>query len=166
MARHDVEVEIRTWAFRDRELPRVPPDGWATTTDRLRETVCLAIERSVDGIERIEPFAGPARERERFEATVAVGDRDGDDPGDDNADRDDFGDVADHVDLDGFADEYVRLIRTRSAGGSSGAESGDDSVAPSDGESAGTGADATGRSGDDFEERTEQFDLDEALDRL
>ena len=147
MARHDaeVELEIRTWAFRERELPRVPPAGWATTTDRLRETVCLAIESSVDAIGRIEPFEGPARERERFEATVAVDDRDRENSGDDS----DPGDIADRVDLGGFADDYVRLTPSRSVGDSSGA-----------------GLDTTERSGDDFEERTEQFDLDEALDRL
>jgi hypothetical protein len=151
MARHDVEVEleIRTWAFRERELPRVPPEGWATTTDRLREAVCLAIENSVDAIGRIEPFEGPARERERFEATVAVDGHDGGSPGEDTDSDDGLGDIADRVDLGGFADEYVRLTRSRSAMDSSGG---------------GTGS--TERSEDDFEERTEQFDLDEALDRL
>ncbi|MFC7187211.1 hypothetical protein [Halorubrum yunnanense] len=151
MARHDaeVELEIRTWAFRERELPRVPPEGWATTTDRLRETVCLAIESSGDAIGRVEPFEGPARERERFEATVTVDDHDGGHPGEDTGSDDDLGDIADRVDLGGFADEYVRLTRS-----------------PSVGDSSEAGTDSTERSGDDFEERTEQFDLDEALDRL
>lgn len=68
----DREIEIRTWEFRERELPRVPPDGWADTTDRLRETVCLIVERTVDGVERVEPFEGYATDTERFDATVTV----------------------------------------------------------------------------------------------
>ncbi|ELZ39126.1 hypothetical protein [Halorubrum tebenquichense] len=71
MPPRDAELVIETWRFRERELPRVPPAGWATT-DRLREAVCLAVACSVDGVERVDPFAGPATERERFEATVTA----------------------------------------------------------------------------------------------
>ena len=107
---------IETWRFRERELPRVPPTGWATV-DRLREAVCLAVACSVDGVERVEPFSGPATERERFEATV----------------------TAESVEHD-----LVRLAESTS----------DESTA---------GADEPRES---FDESTEQFDLDEALDRL
>ena len=109
----DREIEIRTWEFRERELPRVPPDGWADTTDRLRETVCLIVERTVDGVERVEPFEGYATDSERFEATVTV-------------------DEIDH--------DLVQLVERRS-------QSTDD------------GEDGRGDS-------TQQFDLDQALDRL
>ena len=68
----DREIEIRTWEFRQQELPRVPPDGWADTTDRLRETVCLAVETAVDGVERVTPFEGYATDSERFDARVTV----------------------------------------------------------------------------------------------
>ncbi|MEZ3164603.1 hypothetical protein ABNG03_12720 [Halorubrum sp. RMP-47] len=111
MSSRDAEVIIETWQFRDRELPRVPPAGWATT-DRLREAVCLAVTCSVEGVERVEPFEGPASERERFEATV----------------------TAESID-----DELVRLVPPASE---------------RDGEEK------------EFSESTEQFDLDEALDRL
>jgi len=71
MAARTAEVVIETWQFRERALPRVPPSGWATT-DRLREAVCLAVACSVDGVEHVEPFSGPATERERFDATVTA----------------------------------------------------------------------------------------------
>lgn len=71
MSPRDAELVVETWRFRERELPRVPPAGWATT-DRLREAVCLAVACSVDGVERVEPFDGPATERERFAATVTA----------------------------------------------------------------------------------------------
>ncbi|OYR73889.1 hypothetical protein [Halorubrum ezzemoulense] len=111
MAPHDAELAIETWRFRDRALPRVPPSGWGTT-DRLREAVCRAVACSVDGVERVEPFSGPATEHERFDATV----------------------TADSIDHD-----LVRLVTPASE---------------SDGEQK------------EFSESTEQFDLDEALDRL
>ena len=116
MAPRDAELVIETWRFRERELPRVPPTGWATT-DRLREAVCLAVACSVDSVERVEPFTGPATDRERFEATV----------------------TAESVEHD-----LVRLAEPAS----------DESTA---------GADEPRES---FDESTEQFDLDEALDRL
>ncbi|ELZ60558.1 MULTISPECIES: hypothetical protein [Halorubrum] len=116
MPLRDAELEVETWRFRERELPRVPPAGWATT-DRLREAVCLAVACSVDGVERVDPFAGPATERERFDATV----------------------TAESVDHD-----LVRLVTPASD--------------RPEGE-----ADAKRES---FGESTEQFDLDEALDRL
>lgn len=114
MSRRETTVEIRTWELRERALPRVPPDGWATT-DRLREAVCLAVECAVGGVERVRPFEGPAAERERFDAVV----------------------TADQLDHD--------CVRTVTSSGD---------ADPSDG------------SGDEFEERTEQFDLDDALERL
>lgn len=124
MAAHDATVEVETWAFRERELPRVPPDGWATT-DRLRRAVCLAVECSVDGIVRLEPFSGTATERERFDAAVTA---------------------------DEFDHEHVRAVDARPTSGSdSDAEHSDAGGARNDGS---------------FEERTEQFDIDDALDRL
>ncbi len=109
----DREIAIRTWEFRERELPRVPPDGWADTTDRLRETVCLIVEHTVDGVERVEPFEGYATDTERFDASVTV-------------------DEIDH--------ELVQLIERRSQSESDG--------------------------GDGTADSTQQFDLDQALDRL
>lgn len=114
MSRRETTVEIRTWELRERALPRVPPDGWATT-DRLREAVCLAVECAVDGVEQVHPFEGPASERERFDATV----------------------TADQLDHD-----WVRTVASS------------DAANPSDGPD------------DGFEEQTEQFDLDDALERL
>jgi len=111
MSPRDAELVIETWQFRERELPRVPPAGWATT-DRLREAVCLAVACSVEGVEGVEPFEGPASERERFDATV----------------------TAESID-----DELVGLVTPASE---------------RDGEEK------------EFGESTEQFDLDEALDRL
>jgi len=108
----DREIEIQTWAFRERELPRVPPEGWADTTDRLRETVCLAVETAVDGVEGVEPFEGYATDRERFDAAV----------------------TADEIDHD-----LVQLAERRPQEG--------------DGE-------------DEAADSTQQFDLDQALDRL
>jgi len=122
MSSETVTIEVKTWEFRDRELPRVPPAGWAETTDDLRAAVCAAIECRVDGIDSIAPFSGPARERERFDAVVTT---------------------------DAVASEYVRICASRS---SSEADADDD-------------RDDTDRS-DEFETRTEQFDLDEALERL
>ena len=116
MSPRDAELVIETWRFRERELPRVPPTGWATT-DRLREAVCLAVACSVDGVERVEPFEGPATERERFEATV----------------------TAESVEHD-----LVRLAGSASDGSAVEADEPRES----------------------FDESTEQFDLDEALDRL
>lgn len=121
MAPHDATIAVETWAVRERALPRVPPDGWATT-DRLRTAVCLAIESSVDGITRVEPFDGAAKQRERFDAVVTA---------------------------EEFDDEHVRLVEPRSVG---------------DGDAEPTESDTAG--GEAFEERTEQFDIDEALDRL
>ena len=114
MSSRDAELVVETWRFRERELPRVPPTGWATT-DRLREAVCLAVACSVEGVERVEPFEGPASERERFEATV----------------------TAESID-----DELVRLVPPASERGGEEKEE------------------------TEFSESTEQFDLDEALDRL
>lgn len=125
MAPHDATIVVETWAFRERALPRVPPDGWATT-DRLRTAVCLAIESSVDGITRVEPFDGAAKRRERFDAVVTA---------------------------EAFDDEHVRFVEPRSGG---------DGDTGGDGEP--TRSDTT--DGEAFEERTEQFDIDEALDRL
>lgn len=101
----------------------MPPDGWATT-DRLRTAVCLAIESSVDGITRVEPFDGAAKQRERFDAVVTAAE---------------------------FDDEHVRLVEPRS-------------VSDADGDDEATRSDTA--EGEAFEERTEQFDIDEALDRL
>ena len=125
MAPHDATIAVETWAVRERALPRVPPDGWATT-DRLRTAVCLAIESSVDGITRVEPFDGAAKQHERFDAVVTA---------------------------EEFDDEHVRLVEPRSV---------------SDGDAGGDGepAESDARGGEAFEERTEQFDIDEALDRL
>ena len=123
MAPHDATIAVETWAVRERALPRVPPDGWATT-DRLRTAVCLAIESSVDGITRVEPFDGAAKQRERFDAVVTAAE---------------------------FDDEHVRLVEPRS-------------VSDADGDDEATRSDTA--EGEAFEERTEQFDLDEALDRL
>ena len=114
MSSRDAELIIETWQFRERELPRVPPAGW-TTTDRLREAVCLAVACSVEGVERVDPFEGPGSERERFEATV----------------------TAESID-----DDLVRLVTPASE---------------RDGEE---------NEEKEFSESTEQFDLDEALDRL
>lgn len=113
MEETDREIEIRTWELRERELPRVPPDGWADTTDRLRETVCLVVEETVDGVERVEPFEGYATDRERFDAKVTVAE-------------------VDH--------DLVTIIEDGSPSGNGGSATGSDS--------------------------TEQFDLDDALDRL
>ncbi len=116
-------LAVETWRFREAHLPRVPPSGWATT-NRLREAVCLAVASAVDGIEDVDPFEGPAAERERFDATVTT-------------------DAVDH--------ELVRVVSVATEGASTDGTS--DSPAP-DGH------------GEGFEQRTEQFDLDEALDRL
>lgn len=118
MTAREAEIVIETWQFRERALPRVPPSGWATT-DRLREAVCLAVACSVDGVERIEPFSGPASDRERFDATVTT---------------------------ESIDDEHVHLLST-----------------PTEADT--EGSTAAGRE-PDFEERTTQFDLDEALERL
>jgi len=114
MASRDAELVIETWKFRERALPRVPPTGWATT-DGLREAVCFAVACSVDGIEHVEAFSGPATERERFKATVTT---------------------------DAIDDEHVTLVSP--ADSSTAAEAGTT----------------------EFGETTEQFDLDEALNRL
>lgn len=114
----DAELVIDTWQFREQQLPRVPPRGW-TTTDRLREAVCLAVACSVDGVDHVEPFSGPASETERFDATVTT---------------------------DSVAAEHVRVV-------------------PSSKPDATEGSDTT-EERDEFSETTEQFDLDEALDRL
>src|SRR6056297_1955936 len=71
MSPRDAELVIETWRVRERDLPRVPPAGWGSV-DRLRAAVCLAVACGVDGIERVEPFEGPATERERFAATVTT----------------------------------------------------------------------------------------------
>jgi hypothetical protein len=119
MTAREAELVIETWRVRERDLPRVPPAGWGTV-DRLRAAVCLAVECGVDGVERVEPFDGPASDRERFAATVTT----------------------DAVDDD--------LVSVRPAPADDGAEGG-----------------AASRDDDaSFEETTEQFDLDEALDRL
>jgi hypothetical protein len=126
MDSRDAELVIETWRFRERALPRVPPTGWATT-DRLREAVCLAVACSVDGVERVEPFEGPASERERFDAAV----------------------TADSIDHD-----CVSLLTPP----------GGDGVA--DGNDATDGNDGPAGRDEGFAERTEQFELDDALDRL
>ena len=118
MSARDAELVIETWRVRERDLPRVPPAGWETV-DRLREGVCLAVACSVDGVEHVEPFGGPATERERFDARVTT---------------------------DAVDDDRVH-VRT-----------------PPSEESA--ESDRAAERGDDFEETTEQFDLDDALDRL
>lgn len=123
MSTRDAELVIETWRIRERDLPRVPPEGWETV-DRLREAVCLAVGCSVDGVERVEPFAGPATERERFHAEVTT---------------------------DAVGDEHVHIRDAIST---------DSSSTDSD---ASTTVDERG---DAFDETTEQFDLDEALDRL
>lgn len=120
MSSRDAELVIETWRVRERDLPRVPPAGWGSV-DRLREAVCLAVACGVDGVERVEPFEGPAADRERFTATVTT---------------------------DSVDDE---LVRVRPAADSSGEDAADDRT--------------TGRD-EGFEDTTEQFDLDEALDRL
>ncbi|GAA0541943.1 hypothetical protein ABNG02_13080 [Halorubrum ejinorense] len=120
MSPRDAELVIETWRVRERDLPRVPPSGWGSV-DRLREAVCLAVACGVDGVERVEPFEGPASERERFAATV----------------------TKESVD-----DELVR-VRPSS-------DSSDGDATP----------DATSGRDEAFEDTTEQFDLDEALDRL
>ncbi|MES3161721.1 MAG: hypothetical protein PPP55_09160 [Halorubrum sp.] len=103
MSSRDAELVIETWQFRDRALPRVPPSGWATT-DRLREAVCLAVACAVDGVEHVEPFEGPATERERFDATVTT---------------------------DSVDDDHVRLVTPVSAAASEATESdADESGAP------------------------------------
>ncbi|OTF06138.1 hypothetical protein [Halorubrum sp. SD612] len=119
MTTREAELVIETWRVRERDLPRVPPSGWGTV-DRLRAAVCLAVECGVDEVERVDPFAGPASERERFAATV----------------------TADAVD-----DDLV-------------------SVRPAPADDADADADATRGDGESFEETTERFDLDDALDRL
>ena len=124
MAVRDVERGVETWQSRERALPRVPPTGWRTT-DRLREAVCLAVACSVDGVERVEPYSGPATERERFDAMVTT---------------------------ESVDDEHVQLLTP------AGDEAGDGETAAA--------SSATDENGDDFEETTKQFDLDEALDRL
>ncbi|MFC7325934.1 hypothetical protein ACFQMF_15305 [Halorubrum rutilum] len=76
MSTRDAELVIETWRIRERDLPRVPPEGWETV-DRLREAVCLVVTCRVDGVEYVEPFAGSATKRERFHAEVttdAIGD--------------------------------------------------------------------------------------------
>ncbi|WP_241658454.1 hypothetical protein [Halorubrum sp. BOL3-1] len=75
----------------------------------------------VDGIGRVEPFEGPATERERFAATLTT---------------------------ESVDDELIRVRPT---------------LDTADGDAAG---DATAGRDEDFEDTTEQFDLDEALDRL
>ena len=117
MSTREAELVIETWRVRERDLPRVPPTGWGTV-DRLREAVCLAVACRVDGVERVEPFEGPAAERERFAATVTT----------------------DTVD-----DDLVSLRPARSADGADGSTRDEEGS---------------------FAETTEQFDLDEALDRL
>jgi len=115
MSSPDAKLVIETWRVRERDLPRVPPAGWESV-DRLRAAVCLAVACRVDGIERVEPFDGPASNRERFAATVTT----------------------ESVDDD--------LVQVRP---------------PSS-----TADDATSERDETFEDTTEQFDLDEALDRL
>ena len=122
MSTETATIEVKTWAFRDHELPRVPPAGWAETTDDLRAAVCAAIECRVDGVVSVEPFTGPARDRERFDAVVTT---------------------------DAVASDYVRLCAPRSS-------------PEDDPDDDRDGADRS----DEFETRTEQFDLDEALERL
>ena len=119
MSTREAKLVIETWRLRERDLPRVPPAGWGTV-DRLRAAVCLAVECAVDGVDRIEPFEGPASERERFAATVTT-------------------DAVDDA-----------LVSVRPAPGEEGTD--DEGAGRDDGES--------------FEETTEQFDLDDALDRL
>ena len=118
MPARDAELVIETWRVRERDLPRVPPAGWGSA-NRLREAVCLAVACSVDGVERVDSFEGPAAERERFSARV----------------------TADAVD-----DDLVHVRTPRSAGSEE--------------------SDRAAERGDDFEETTEQFDLDDALARL
>jgi hypothetical protein len=122
MSCRDVELVLETWQLRASLLPRVSPSGW-TTTDRLRAAVCLAVPCVVDGVERIDPFEGPATERERFDATVTAA-------------------SIDH--------EQVRVVTPVSGADADASE----------------GVETSDARGDDFEETTEQFDLDEALDRL
>ncbi|WP_283402785.1 hypothetical protein [Halorubrum sp. DM2] len=124
MPSRSAELVIETWQVRERSLPRVPPDGWETI-DRLREAVCLAVACAVEGVEDIEPFEGPAAERERFEATVTA---------------------------DSIGHEHVRIASPTSAGSST-----DDGADPSE---------LSDARGEGFDETTEQFDLDDALDRL
>jgi hypothetical protein len=119
MSAREAELVIETWRLRERDLPRVPPAGWGTV-DRLRAAVCLAVECAVDGVDRVEPFEGPASERERFAATVTT-------------------DAVDDA-----------LVSVRPGPGEEGTE--DEGAGRDDAES--------------FEETTEQFDLDDALDRL
>lgn len=127
MSTETVRIEVNTWKLRDRELPRVPPAGWAETTDGLRAAVCAAIECGVDGIVSVEPFSGPAGERERFDAVVST---------------------------DTVESEYVRICAPRSSDGEADSDRDED------------GARADGDRSESFESKTEQFDLDEALDRL
>lgn len=123
MSTRDAELVIETWRIRERDLPRVPPEGWETV-DRLREAVCLVVACSVDGVERVQPFAGPATEREQFHAKVTT---------------------------DAVGDEHVHIR---------------DAVS-TDPSSTNSGAPTTvNERGDEFNDTTEQFDLDEALDRL
>jgi hypothetical protein len=120
MATREAELVIETWRVRERDLPRVPPTGWGSV-DRLRGAVCAAVACGVDGIERVEPFEGPASEREHFAATV----------------------TAESID-----DEFIHV---RPASNSS------DGDASSESATGGT---------EGFEDTTEQFDLNDALDRL
>lgn len=134
----DATLAVETWQFRETHLPRVPPHGWATT-NRLREAVCLAVACTVDGVEDVTSFEGPATERERFDATVTT-------------------DSVDH--------ELVCVVSIASDASAM------DEPAPSESSTAGAAKDGTsdssapGDNRDAFEQRTEQFDLDEALDRL
>ena len=123
MSSETATIEVQTWEFRDRELPRVPPAGWAETTNDLRAAVCAAIECRVDGIVSVEPFSGPARDRERFDAVVTT---------------------------DAVVSDYVRICASRSSPADTDRDDDQDGAGQSD----------------EFETRTEQFDLDEALERL
>ena len=123
MSARDAELVIETWRVRERDLPRVPPAGWESV-DRLRAAVCAAVVCGVDGIERVEPFEGPATDRERFAATVTT---------------------------ESVDDEFIRV---RPASDSSDSPDG------------GARSDATTGPEEEFADETEQFDLDEALDRL
>lgn len=66
-----MDLVLETWQLRERLLPRVPPDDWATV-DGLRAAVCLEIPRVVDGTESIKPFERSPADHGRFKTTVAV----------------------------------------------------------------------------------------------
>jgi len=139
MPPRDVTLEIRTWAFRDDELPRVPPAGWAETTDSLRAAVCVAIECACDAVVSIEPFEGPARERERFDAVVT-----------------DTRVEHEYVTVRTPEREGEKVGEGDDGGGSGGNDGGDSS----------NNHDSTPDRANGFESRTEQFDIDDALERL